>query len=122
MRVIIVGNHTYVQGSECLTTPPSTTTASPKPPLCIRQTVLYERASRQVELRLSRRQRRHSIMHGAALVPDDVLDSPPPPPPPRLFERLRQIAGYTWDESKDPIHSSYDYWYVLPYVDCRHLA
>lgn len=44
-------------------------------------------------------------------MPDDVLDPPPPPPPPpRLFERLRQIAGYTWDESKQPFHSTYDFW------------
>ncbi|KAG6002085.1 hypothetical protein E4U21_003465 [Claviceps maximensis] len=49
-------------------------------------------------------------MDGADLVPDDVLDSPPPPQ--RLFERLRQIAGYTWDESRDPIHTSYDFWLV----------
>lgn len=48
-------------------------------------------------------------MDGAALVPDDVLDTLSPPPP-RLFDRLRQIAGYTWDESKEPIHSSYDFW------------
>ncbi|KAH0598992.1 hypothetical protein MHUMG1_03106 [Metarhizium humberi] len=51
-------------------------------------------------------------MDGAVLVPDDVLDSRPPPPP-RLFERLRQIAGYTWDETKEPIHSSYDFWLVF---------
>jgi hypothetical protein len=31
-------------------------------------------------------------------------------PPERLFERLRQIAGYTWNESKAPVHSSYDNW------------
>ncbi|KAI0154343.1 putative histidine kinase HHK1p [Xylariaceae sp. FL1272] len=31
-------------------------------------------------------------------------------PPPRIFERLRQIAGYSWDESKRPFHSSYDNW------------
>ncbi|KAF7535257.1 hypothetical protein G7Z17_g13234 [Cylindrodendrum hubeiense] len=37
-------------------------------------------------------------MDGAALVSDDLLD-----PPPRLHERLRQIAGYTWDESKLPL-------------------
>ncbi|UKZ51408.1 hypothetical protein TrVGV298_005167 [Trichoderma virens] len=47
-------------------------------------------------------------MDGPALVPDDVLD-PPPPPPPRLFERLRQIAGYSWDESAPPFHSTYDF-------------
>ncbi|QSZ29640.1 hypothetical protein DSL72_004156 [Monilinia vaccinii-corymbosi] len=38
---------------------------------------------------------------------DGVLD-----PPPRIFERLSQIAGYTWDESKEPFHSSYDNWQV----------
>lgn len=43
-------------------------------------------------------------------VAEEALD--PPPPPPRLFERLRQIAGYTWDESIHPVHSTYDYWYV----------
>ncbi|KND94124.1 hypothetical protein TOPH_01175 [Tolypocladium ophioglossoides CBS 100239] len=49
-------------------------------------------------------------MDGAALVHDHVLDPlPPPPPPPRLFERLRQIAGYTWDDSKPPFHSTYDF-------------
>ncbi|KAK4083506.1 uncharacterized protein Triagg1_1168 [Trichoderma aggressivum f. europaeum] len=51
-------------------------------------------------------------MDGPALVPDDVLD-PPPPPPPRLFERLRQIAGYSWDESTPPFHSTYDFWHVF---------
>ncbi|PNY28052.1 Uncharacterized protein TCAP_02023 [Tolypocladium capitatum] len=54
-------------------------------------------------------------MDGTALVPDDVLDPlplpppPPPPPPPRLFDRLRQIAGYTWDDSRPPFHSTYDF-------------
>ncbi|RAL61493.1 hypothetical protein DID88_009422 [Monilinia fructigena] len=38
---------------------------------------------------------------------DGVLD-----PPPRIFDRLSQIAGYTWDESKEPFHSSYDNWQV----------
>ncbi|KAM3514316.1 hypothetical protein MY11210_001991 [Beauveria gryllotalpidicola] len=50
-------------------------------------------------------------MVGAGVVTEEALD--PPPPPPRLFERLRQIAGYTWDESIHPIHSTYDYWYVF---------
>ena len=36
---------------------------------------------------------------------DDLLD-----PPPRLYERLRQIAGYDWDESKLPFHSTYGFW------------
>lgn len=31
-------------------------------------------------------------------------------PPARLFERLRQIPGYIWDEEKEPFHSSYDNW------------
>lgn len=44
-------------------------------------------------------------MDGAAS--DNVLD-----PPPRLYERLRQIAGYSWDESIPPFHSTYDFWYV----------
>ncbi|KAF5021441.1 hypothetical protein F66182_6535 [Fusarium sp. NRRL 66182] len=47
-------------------------------------------------------------MDGASLVSDDLLD-----PPPRIYERLRQIAGYTWDESQLPFHSSYDYWHVV---------
>lgn len=34
-------------------------------------------------------------------------------PPPRLFERLRQIPGYTWDDTKQPFHSSYDNWHVF---------
>lgn len=34
-------------------------------------------------------------------------------PPPRLFERLRQIQGYTWDETQTPFHSSYDNWHVF---------
>ncbi|OAA70994.1 two-component sensor protein histidine protein kinase [Akanthomyces lecanii RCEF 1005] len=50
-------------------------------------------------------------MVGAGVVAEEALD--PPPPPPRLFERLRQIAGYTWDESIHPVHSTYDYWYVF---------
>ncbi|TQV95001.1 sensor histidine kinase/response regulator [Cordyceps javanica] len=50
-------------------------------------------------------------MVGAAVTTEEALD--PPPPPPRLFERLRQIAGFTWDESIHPIHSTYDYWYVF---------
>lgn len=36
---------------------------------------------------------------------DDLLD-----PPPRLYERLRQIAGYDWDESELPFHSTYGFW------------
>ena len=29
----------------------------------------------------------------------------PPPPPPRLFDRLAQLSGYTWDQSIEPFHS-----------------
>ncbi|KAL2694372.1 hypothetical protein Neosp_000949 [[Neocosmospora] mangrovei] len=47
-------------------------------------------------------------MDGVSLVSDDLLD-----PPPRLYERLRQIAGYTWDDTQLPFHSSYDYWHVF---------
>jgi hypothetical protein len=36
---------------------------------------------------------------------DDQLD-----PPARLYERLRQIPGYEWDESREPFHSSFDNW------------
>jgi len=42
-----------------------------------------------------------SAGHGA----DDLLDLPA-----RIYQRLRQIAGYTWDESKAPLHTSYDNW------------
>jgi hypothetical protein len=46
-------------------------------------------------------------MDGPAALEEEHLS-----PPPRLFERLRQIAGYTWDETKKPVHSSYDNWFV----------
>lgn len=52
------------------------------------------------------------------VVMDDQLD-----PPPRIFERLRQIAGYTWDDTQRPFHSTYDNWHVFgtrfvsPYPD-----
>lgn len=45
------------------------------------------------------------MMDGTAIVSDDHFD-----PPSRLFERLRQIAGFTWDESRLPFHTSYDIW------------
>lgn len=44
-------------------------------------------------------------MDGTAFLSDDLLD-----PPLRLFERLRQIAGYTWDESQPLLHTSSDAW------------
>jgi hypothetical protein len=43
-------------------------------------------------------------MDGTVALGDEQLD-----PPPRLFDRLRQIAEYTWDES-EVFHSSYDNW------------
>ncbi|KAI0972922.1 putative histidine kinase HHK1p [Xylaria arbuscula] len=46
------------------------------------------------------------MMDGSAAPPDDQLD-----PPARIFERLRQLAGYSWDESARPTHSTYDNWH-----------
>ncbi|KAL5318468.1 hypothetical protein ACEPPN_013529 [Leptodophora sp. 'Broadleaf-Isolate-01'] len=54
-------------------------------------------------------------MDGTAALGDEQLD-----PPPRLYERLRQLAGYSWDESKDPFHSSYDNWQVFGWKDVVH--
>ncbi|KAJ5035453.1 uncharacterized protein L3040_007921 [Drepanopeziza brunnea f. sp. 'multigermtubi'] len=51
-------------------------------------------------------------MDSSVALGDEQLD-----PPLRLFERLRQIAGYTWDESRDPFHSSYDNWQVYGWKD-----
>ncbi|KAH7040516.1 putative histidine kinase HHK1p [Microdochium trichocladiopsis] len=36
-----------------------------------------------------------------------------PDPPPRILERLRQLAGYAWNEDQRPYHSSYDNWHVF---------
>lgn len=47
-------------------------------------------------------------MDGTVAMGDETLD-----PPSKLFERLRQIAGYTWDEERRPFHSSYDNWQVF---------
>ncbi|KAH7366745.1 peroxide stress-activated histidine kinase mak2 [Plectosphaerella cucumerina] len=38
---------------------------------------------------------------------DDQYD-----PPQRLLERLRQIAGYTWDDGQSPFHTTYDTWHA----------
>lgn len=51
-------------------------------------------------------------MEGSA-IQDEQLDSALDPPV-RIFERLSQIAGYTWDESAALTHSSYDNWLVTP--------
>jgi len=48
---------------------------------------------------------------GTVALGDEMLD-----PPPRLYERLRHIAGYTFDESEPPFHSSYDNWQALPSI------
>ncbi|RYP50091.1 hypothetical protein DL768_004295 [Monosporascus sp. mg162] len=46
-------------------------------------------------------------LDGFAVAADDRLD-----PPVRILDRLRQIAGYTWDESQRPFHSTYDNWHI----------
>ncbi|KAL8941410.1 MAG: hypothetical protein Q9216_002255 [Gyalolechia sp. 2 TL-2023] len=33
--------------------------------------------------------------------------------PHQLFERLSYLSGYTWDQSIEPFHSSYDNWHVF---------
>ncbi|KAK3297674.1 uncharacterized protein B0H64DRAFT_129665 [Chaetomium fimeti] len=47
---------------------------------------------------------------GASAWPLDeqLLESPA-----RILERLRQIAGYTWDDTRQPFHSTYDNWQVF---------
>jgi len=47
-------------------------------------------------------------MDDSPLLDDQLLESPA-----RVFERLRQIPGYTWDESRAPYHSTYDNWHVF---------
>ncbi|KAJ5721793.1 uncharacterized protein N7483_009727 [Penicillium malachiteum] len=42
-----------------------------------------------------------------------------PLPPTRLFERLGQIPGYTWDQSVEPFHSTYNHWHISGF---RHVA
>ncbi|KAK3905363.1 hypothetical protein C8A05DRAFT_12807 [Staphylotrichum tortipilum] len=39
---------------------------------------------------------------------DDQLQSPA-----RILERLRQISGYTWNDSRPSFHSTYDNWHVF---------
>ncbi|KAL2116563.1 hypothetical protein VTJ04DRAFT_8731 [Mycothermus thermophilus] len=33
--------------------------------------------------------------------------------PPRILSRLQQMAGYTWDETRPPFHTTYDNWHVF---------
>ncbi|KAJ5594780.1 uncharacterized protein N7459_000988 [Penicillium hispanicum] len=35
-----------------------------------------------------------------------------PLPPTRLYERLGQLPGYTWDPSIEPFHSTYNHWHI----------
>ncbi|KAK4656120.1 Chk1 protein kinase [Podospora pseudocomata] len=46
-------------------------------------------------------------MDTAARLLDEQLESPA-----RLFERLHQISGYVWDDSRPPFHSTYDNWHI----------
>ncbi|KAI3341259.1 putative histidine kinase HHK1p, partial [Ustulina deusta] len=48
------------------------------------------------------------MMDESAAPLDEQLD-----PPARIFERLRQLAGYSWDESNKPVHSTYDNWHFF---------
>ncbi|CAG7992670.1 unnamed protein product [Penicillium olsonii] len=38
-----------------------------------------------------------------------------PLPPARLFERLGQLQGYTWDQAVEPFHSTYNHWHITGY-------
>ncbi|OQE40931.1 hypothetical protein PENCOP_c005G00711 [Penicillium coprophilum] len=38
-----------------------------------------------------------------------------PLPPARLFERLGQLPGYTWDQAIEPFHSTYNHWHISGY-------
>lgn len=42
-----------------------------------------------------------------------ILGEDLPLPPARLFERLAQLPGYTWDQTIEPFHSTYDSWHVF---------
>ncbi|CZR68471.1 related to histidine kinase tcsA protein [Phialocephala subalpina] len=41
------------------------------------------------------------------------MDSARQDPLPDLLNRLRQLPGYTWDESRKPFHTSFDIWHVF---------
>ncbi|PBP18289.1 hsp90-like protein [Diplocarpon rosae] len=56
-------------------------------------------------------------MDGMVALADEQLD-----PPLRLFERLRQIPGYTWDESRNPFHSSYNNWEVFGWKNVHKIS
>ncbi|KAH8424071.1 putative sensor histidine kinase/response regulator [Aspergillus melleus] len=42
----------------------------------------------------------------------NILGEDLPLPPARLFERLAHLPGYTWDQSIEPFHSTYNHWHV----------
>ncbi|KAL4908014.1 hypothetical protein BDW74DRAFT_148417 [Aspergillus multicolor] len=48
-----------------------------------------------------------------------ILGEDLPLPPARLFQRLAQLPGYTWDQSFEPFHSTYNHWHVF---GLRHAA
>ncbi|PMD40314.1 hypothetical protein L207DRAFT_427463 [Hyaloscypha variabilis F] len=41
------------------------------------------------------------------------MNSPRIEPLPGLLRRLRQLPGYTWDETREPFHSTYDIWHIF---------
>lgn len=43
---------------------------------------------------------------------NNILGEDLPLPPARLFERLAHLPGYTWDQSIEPFHSTYNHWHV----------
>ncbi|KAF9893081.1 hypothetical protein FE257_012492 [Aspergillus nanangensis] len=43
----------------------------------------------------------------------NILGEDLPLPPARLFERLAHLPGYTWDQSIEPFHSTYNHWHVF---------
>lgn len=49
-------------------------------------------------------------MEESTLFSDDL-----PLPPARLFERLGQLPGYTWDQAIEPFHSTYNHWHISGY-------
>ncbi|KAL4950028.1 hypothetical protein BDW69DRAFT_173097 [Aspergillus filifer] len=48
-----------------------------------------------------------------------ILGEDLPLPPARLLQRLAQLPGYTWDQSSEPFHSTYNHWHVF---GLRHAA
>ncbi|CBF83405.1 hypothetical protein AN3102.2 [Aspergillus nidulans FGSC A4] len=57
--------------------------------------------------------------HLAEMDDSHILGEDLPLPPARLFQRLAQLPGYTWDQSIEPFHSTYNHWHVF---GLRHAA